>query len=154
MLQAIGRGLRAAADAVLWPFRRLGGWFEGRGGMAKAVIGVVLLLLVLLYGYFFWTTQRWTNFNPSYAEAYQQPAEATAQSGSPSGGIVSTPEEAAAGEQTCRRSLIVDATADLVDFNVNQNAWISSMLLYSSACSDSIGTARRSSTTRPPSSAA
>jgi hypothetical protein len=32
--------------------------------------------------------------------------------------------------QTCRRSLVVEATADLVDFNVNQNAWISSMILY------------------------
>ena len=32
--------------------------------------------------------------------------------------------------QTCTRSVIVDVTADLVDFNVNQNAWISSMLLY------------------------
>jgi hypothetical protein len=130
MLQAIGRGFRAAANAVLWPFRRLGGWFGGRGGMAKAAIGVMLLLLVLLYGYFFWTTQRWTNFNPNYAAAYQQPAASTVQSVSPSGGIVSTQEEAAAAEQTCRRSLIVDATADLVDFNVNQNAWISSMLLY------------------------
>lgn len=130
MLQAIGRGFRAAANAVLWPFRRLGGWFGGRGGMAKAAIGVMLLLLVLLYGYFFWTTQRWTNFNPNYAAAYQQPAAGTVQSVSPSGGIVSTQEEAAAAEQTCRRSLIVDATADLVDFNVNQNAWISSMLLY------------------------
>jgi hypothetical protein len=130
MLQAIGRGFRAAANAVLWPFRRLGGWFGGRGGMAKAAIGVMLLLLVLLYGYFFWTTQLWTNFNPNYAAAYQQPAAGTVQSVSPSGGIVSTQEEAAAAEQTCRRSLIVDATADLVDFNVNQNAWISSMLLY------------------------
>jgi hypothetical protein len=30
----------------------------------------------------------------------------------------------------CQRSAIVDAAADLTDFNVNQNAWISSMLLY------------------------
>ena len=30
----------------------------------------------------------------------------------------------------CVRSAIVDVTADLIDFNVNQNAWISSMLLY------------------------
>ena len=32
--------------------------------------------------------------------------------------------------KTCARSAIADVTADLTDFNVNQNAWISSMLLY------------------------
>ena len=32
--------------------------------------------------------------------------------------------------KTCGRSAIADVTADLTDFNVNQNAWISSMLLY------------------------
>ena len=30
----------------------------------------------------------------------------------------------------CQTSAIVDVTADLIDFNVNENAWISSMLLY------------------------
>ncbi|HSD92549.1 MAG TPA: DUF2333 family protein [Methyloceanibacter sp.] len=134
MSEAIGRGFRLVVNAVLWPFRRLGAWFVGRGGIAKFTLGLVLLLLVFLYGYFFWTTQRWTNFNPTYATAYEHKAEeaATGQA-PPSGGIVSTPEEAEAAEtaaETCRRSLIVEATANLVDFNVNQNAWISSMLLY------------------------
>ena len=32
--------------------------------------------------------------------------------------------------RTCARSAIADITADLTDFNVNQNAWISSMILY------------------------
>jgi hypothetical protein len=133
MLQSIGRGIGLAVDAVLAPFRWVGGWFARRGGIVKAVLGLVLLLIVFLYGYFFWTTQRWTNFNPDYVKAYENKDGAAGQPAVPSGGIVSTPEEAAAaGEaaQTCRRSLVVDATADLVDFNVNQNAWISSMLLY------------------------
>ena len=30
----------------------------------------------------------------------------------------------------CERSAIVDVTADLIDYNVNQNAWISSMVLF------------------------
>jgi hypothetical protein len=133
MLQSIGRGIGLAVDAVRAPFRWVGGWFARRGGIVKAVLGLVLLLIVFLYGYFFWTTQRWTNFNPDYVKAYENKDGAAGQPAVPSGGIVSTPEEAAAaGEaaQTCRRSLVVDATADLVDFNVNQNAWISSMLLY------------------------
>ena len=133
MLQSVRRGIRLAVDAVLAPFRWAGGWFARRAGIVKAVLGLALLLIVFLYGYFFWTTQRWTNFNPNYVQAYENRIGAAGQPAVPSGGIVSTPEEAAAaGEaaQTCRRSLVVDATADLVDFNVNQNAWISSMLLY------------------------
>jgi hypothetical protein len=97
-------------------------------------LGAFLVGLVLLYGYFFWTTQRWTNFNPDYVKALDLAGKATptgAQTAPPAGIIgteQATTEQAAA--QTCRRSAIVDVTADLVDFNVNQNAWISSMLLY------------------------
>ena len=104
------------------------------GASHKIVLAGVLVLFVFLYGYFFWNTQRWKNFDPDYAAAYEQAAQEkpAPQAVAPSGGIVSTEEEAATADaaQTCRRSQIVDATADLVDFNVNQNAWISSMLLY------------------------
>ena len=134
MFQAIGRGIGVAVDFVLRPFRSIGGWFTRRGGIVKAVLGVVLFLIFFLYGYFFWITQRWTNFDPDYVAAYEQAAqqEPTGQPAAPAGGIVTTQDEAetVVAAQTCRRSLIVDATADLVDFNVNQNAWISSMLLY------------------------
>jgi hypothetical protein len=134
IFQSMGRGLRLALEAVLWPFRRIGDWLAGRGGIVKIVLAGVLVLFVFLYGYFFWNTQRWKNFDPDYAAAYEQAAQEkpAPQAVAPSGGIVSTEEEAATADaaQTCRRSQIVDATADLVDFNVNQNAWISSMLLY------------------------
>ena len=48
---------------------------------------------------------------------------------------VSAGEQLAAGAgtdtaRTCGRSAIADVAADLTDFNVNQNAWISSMILY------------------------
>jgi hypothetical protein len=110
-----------------------------RGGIVKTVLGALLLAVLALYLYFFWNTQVWTGFNPDYAERHRAPADpaAGAAKTGPSG-IVSTAEQAGAGattageaaSQTCRRSLVVDATADLVDFNVSQNAWISSMILY------------------------
>ncbi|HXG81977.1 MAG TPA: DUF2333 family protein, partial [Sphingomicrobium sp.] len=131
MLDAIRSGLRLLLNAVLWPFRKIAGLAAGRGRFVKAVLAAVLLLIVLLYGYFFWVTQRWTNFNPDYAATYESAEPGAAEkSAAPMGGIVTTEEEADTPAQTCRRSLIVDATAGLVDFNVNQNAWISSMLLY------------------------
>ena len=56
--------------------------------------------------------------------------------------------------KTCGRSGIADVAADLTDFNVNQNAWVSSMILYKLGLFGVRGKTRRSSTTRPRSSAA
>ncbi len=132
--EAIGRWFGLALAFVLKPFAWLGRWVTGRGVILKALLGAALFLLVALYGYFFWTTQRWSGFDTNYARAYQDKPEATPGTpATPSAGIIATDEEAKEAESlvaTCRRSLLVDATADLVDFNVNQNAWISSMLLY------------------------
>jgi hypothetical protein len=132
--QAIGRGLGLAVAFVLRPFVWFGRWITSRGVIIKILVGVFLFGLVALYGYFFWTTQRWNNFDTDYVTAYEGKVGETAQApATPSAGIISSDDEAKSDEsavKTCRRSLVVDATADLVDFNVNQNAWISSMLLY------------------------
>ncbi|MGH6865115.1 MAG: DUF2333 family protein [Methyloceanibacter sp.] len=138
IFQAIGRGIGLAVAFVLRPFLWIGRAVSQRGWVVWGVLGAILLGLVLLYGYFFWTTQRWTNFDPDYAAAHGQttagsPAAETPASGA---GIITSDEDEEAkpsGEaatQTCRSSRIVDVTAELVDFNVNQNAWISSMILY------------------------
>jgi hypothetical protein len=45
------------------------------------------------------------------------------------GGVA--PQQGGEGEvRTCTRSAITDVAAGLIDYNVNQNAWISSMILY------------------------
>ena len=133
--QTVGRWLGLAVAYLLRPFVWLGRWFTQRGVILRIVLGALLLGLVALYGYFFWTTQRWSGFDPGYARAYdRKPAAAAGAPKAPTGGIVTTEEakesESESAVQTCRRSLLVEATADLVDFNVNENAWISSMLLY------------------------
>jgi len=133
IFQAIGRAIGIAVSFVLAPFRWLASWYARRGGIVKAVLGAILLVLVGLYLYFFWNTQSWTGFDPDYAERYATPPPAPSAAASPpAGGIVGADDEAAAEEhpRDCRRSMIVDATADLIDFNVNQNAWLSSNILY------------------------
>ena len=132
--QAIGHGLGLAVAFVMTPFVWLGRWITRRGVILKILFGLFLFGFVALYGYFFWITQRWTGFDPDYGRAYERKAEAAAPAAPQArAGIITTYSEAektAPADETCRRSLIVDATTDLVDFNVNQNAWVSSMILY------------------------
>jgi hypothetical protein len=119
-IRATGRGIARAIGVVVSPFERLGRWYLRRGWILRAIVGAILVGVLGLYGYFFWNTQRWSSFDPDYVAAYDIAAPSAA-----------TGQPAAAGApQSCQRSHIVEVTAELVDFNVNQNAWISSMILY------------------------
>lgn len=124
IFQWIGRGIGFVVGVILWPFMWAGRWYTQRGWILKAVVGAGLLVLIGLYAYFLYVTQVWTNFNPNYIDGYKFEAR-----------NVSAGEQVSAGSgtdtaRTCGRSAIADVSADLVDFNVNQNAWISSMILY------------------------
>jgi hypothetical protein len=120
IFQMIGRGIGLFIGILLWPFMWLGRWYIERSWMLKAIVGGWLVLIVGLYVYFIYNTQVWTNFNPDYPDAYTFDNVSAGQQTS----------AANATPKTCARSAIADITADLTDFNVNQNAWISSMLLY------------------------
>ncbi|WP_411032967.1 DUF2333 family protein [Shinella sp. BYT-45] len=130
---AIGRGIGIVIAWILWPFITATNWYRARGWIIKGPIGIGLLVLLGLYAYFIWQTQVWTGFNPDYVNSYNL-AQRKQDAGSASTGAASaTPAAGEASEpepKTCVRSAIVDVTADLIDYNVNQNAWISSMLLY------------------------
>ncbi len=135
VFQAIGRGIGLAIGVVLWPFLWAGRWYTKRGWILKAALGAMLLGLIALYAYFFWNTQRWVNFNPDYAAAYGLSAQGGSMSrqAAPETGIGGAQQGAATTAvvaPNCKPSIIINVTADLIDFNVNQNAWISSMILY------------------------
>jgi hypothetical protein len=124
IFQWIGRAIGFVIGIILWPFMWAGRWYTERGWILKLVVGVIALGLVALYARFIYVTQVWTNFNPNYVNAYQFEKRnvSAGEQISASGGGDTT--------KTCGRSAIADMTADLTDFNVNQNAWISSMILY------------------------
>jgi len=127
IFQWIGRGIGLAVGVILWPFLWVGRWYTHRGWILRSVLGLALAVLVGLYAYFFWTTQRWNNFDPDYVAKYDV-ATRKASAGEalePVAGATATPGAA----KTCARSTITDVTADLIDFNVNQNAWVPSMIL-------------------------
>jgi len=115
IFNAIGRGIGVVVSVILWPFVTMAGWYQRRGFMLKAIVGGFVLILVGLYGYFFWQTQVWSGFDPEYPSKRETMAV--------------TPGTKQA-DGTCSPSAMVSVTSDLIDFNVNQNAWISSMILY------------------------
>ena len=122
---AMGRGVGLVIAWILWPFLTIAASYRARSWIIKGPIGIGLVVLVGLYAYFIWQTQVWTNFNPDYVNSYNLAARKN-DAGQP----VKAAEGETAAANTCQRSAIVDVTADLIDYNVNQNAWISSMLLY------------------------
>lgn len=199
------RLISAAARLIAVPLGAIWHLYMKLGVIWKAVIAVIVLGGIWLYGYFIWQTQSWTNFNPDYPAAinYQTATtpgatalgnvmgsatgapsgrasdlttstagssdQATTPSGSVSENTTSSADPSAAQnmqdtasdnvsrsennspdsssemaktadsgtspivdtkEKKCAPSAIVSVTAELIDFNVNQNAWISSMLLY------------------------
>jgi len=145
----IGRFLLALARLIAVPLGALWRLFLALGLIWRGVIGILVIGLAALYVYFIWQTQVWTNFNPDYPAkyAYEQaqtpgepvggapvpqpaaPEDTTALPGAANESAEAQPQAPAAG-RTCAPSAIAEVTADLTDFNVNQNAWISSMLLY------------------------
>lgn len=143
IFQWIGRAIGFVIGIILWPFMWLARWYGGRGIMLKGIVGLIIASIIGFYGYFFYVTQFWNGFNPDYPTAIPQaavaPQAANVLAGDPisTGSGASQPAQGATGggttaqaaPQSCKRSEIAAVSAYLVDFNVNQNAWISSMLV-------------------------
>ncbi len=137
VFHAIGRGIGIFVSWLLWPFAAAGRWYRQRSWLVRGPVGIALLLLVALYGYFFFETQRWAGFDTNYVAGYAFVANPNAAPGEvvqPDDGAPVADGDAARGSEgevrTCTRSAIATVTADLIDFNVDENAWISSMILY------------------------
>jgi hypothetical protein len=128
IFQWIGRGISFLVSIVLSPFLWAGRWYTGRGWILKALVGAALLVLIGLYANFFYATQWWNNFNPDYPAALAQ-GQGTSVAGSPVGASAADSNAAQQQPASCKPSAIADMSARLIDFNVNQNAWVSSMVV-------------------------
>jgi hypothetical protein len=124
IFQWIGRGIGLVIGVILWPFMWFGRWYTQRGWILKAILGVVIVGLFGLYIHFVWTTQYWANFNTEYIARYKYDDRHF------SAGEAVTIDSGTNTAKTCGRSGVAEVTADLIDFNVNQNPWVSSMILY------------------------
>lgn len=140
----LGRFIAALARLIAVPLGALWRLFLRLGILWKVAVAVIVIGLGGLYLYFIWQTQAWTNFDPDYPAKYvyqnaatpgeevtTQAAPETSQTGdvAPANQPVQAVQVPSSARK-CSRSAIAEVAADLTDFNVNQNAWISSMLLY------------------------
>ncbi|MGF0538802.1 DUF2333 family protein [Agrobacterium sp. ES01] len=119
IFSAIGRGVGLVVAWLLWPFLAAHGWYKDRNWLIKGPIILVLAVLVASYGWFFWRTQIWYGFDTQMVEKYDF-AKRTVAAG----------EKLPDQPNACQNSAIATVAADLTDLNVNQNAWVSSTLLY------------------------
>jgi len=128
LFQWIGRGIGFVIGVILWPFMWAGRWYGQRGWILKAVVGLIVLAILGFYARFFYITQWWNDFDPDYP-ATEIAAAGSAGAGEPvqTGGAQNL--AGSAQPTSCKPSAIAAVSADLIDFNVNRNAWISSTLL-------------------------
>jgi hypothetical protein len=123
IFSAIGRGVGIVIAWLLFPFMSASRWYASRGLIIKGVVGLILLFLVGIYGHFIWQTQVWSTFNPDFVSSYKFDQRKLAAG-------ADVPNTDAAAPKKCQSSAIVDVAATLIDFEVNQNTWISSMPTY------------------------
>jgi hypothetical protein len=129
MFRAIRRSLGLLVVWASWPFLAAHGWYRQRNWIIQVPIAAFVVLLACLYVYFIVQSQSWSGFNTHYIDSYKladRKAAGQDITPAPAAGSAST----AAAPKLCQDSAVVDVTADLIDFNVNRNAWISSMLLF------------------------
>ena len=121
-------GLSAAIWRVLvqfmrwfaFPFALLWRFYWGRSGLTKIIAALVLAPLFVGYLSFVWNAAWIRGFDVNYPDALGI-SERLAAPGA---------QIAADNEQACGISYIVEVTADLIDFNVDRNGWVSSNPFY------------------------
>ena len=113
----IGRAIGQVIAWILWPFRAFSAWLRGKGWFIKIPVFAILLLIAVSYVYMFAITQFWSAGDPARAAAYSV-------ENIPAGAGATLPDG------KCQPSAMVTATADLIDFNVNQSSWVPSNPLH------------------------
>ena len=120
----IGVLIGKAVLFVLSPFIWIRNLYRRSGWILKGLIAIILLCIIIPYGWFFWNVIWIRNYDANYTAKFEfHQIETSAGEQVNIDGSTDT-------TRTCGRSGIVDVSAELIDFNVNQNSWISASLPY------------------------
>lgn len=109
---------------VTYPFRATVAFYRKSGWIVRGVLLILIIPFVLGYAHFIWHALWIRGYDIDYPKQYNfaQRMHAAGEQVSAEGGNSTT--------KTCGKSAIVEVTADLIDFNVNRNLWMSSNPLY------------------------
>ncbi len=120
ILEMIKQGIRL----VTWPFRFIADLYRESGWIIRILLFFMLAPLVAGYIWFIWNALWIRNYDAEYPAKidFSQQTVAAGDQVSIEGGTQTT--------RTCGKSYIVEVVADLIDFNTNQNVWMSSNPLY------------------------
>ena len=143
LMRSVSFGLRTLLAWLSIGLRQAGRWLRAPFALAfRAWLGaplwgklvVVALLLPWFLGYlnFFWSASILRGYDPEYPSRLGIEARAAPPGRPLAGPPVAGPPGAAdaGGAAQCGTSYIAAATADLLNFEVNENAWLSSNPLY------------------------
>lgn len=118
IFQMIGTVIGKFILLLLAPFIWIRNLFRSSGWILKGIIAILLLCIIIPYGWFFWNASWIRNFDVDYAQSYKF-EERTTYPGSSVEGQTGV----------CGPSAIITVTSDLIDFNVNENQWIPSTIV-------------------------
>lgn len=116
-LAKLGRSIAA-------PFRATNALFRRSGWIIRVVICAALLPVIFGYGHFIWHSLWIRDYNLDYTDKLR----ITNFSGNADEQVAV--EGGEASSKSCGRSNVVTVIADLIDFNVNRNNWMSSHPLF------------------------
>lgn len=115
---------KALVKLITSPFTATYNLFQRSGLIIRIMIGAFLVPLFLAYAIFAWHALWIRGYDLDYPKQFKM-----ADQMHPAGEQVSI-EGGEDTTKTCGRSNVVDVTSHLIDFNINQNKWMSSHPLY------------------------
>lgn len=116
--------IKNGVKLILAPFVYIYTLYKTSGWIIRGILLIALIPIVITYGWFIWSALWIRGYDIHYVDKYQVDKLTTAagEQVAAEGGTDTT--------KTCGKSAIAQVSADLIDFNVNQNSWISSMPAY------------------------
>lgn len=120
----IGAAIKKAILLVLAPFVYIYTLYKTSGWILRGILLLLLIPIAVTYGWFIWSALWVRGYDINYPDAYhfEKLTTTVGEQVSAEGGTSTT--------KTCGKSAIAQVAADLIDFNVNKNSWISSMPAY------------------------
>ncbi|MEM7215259.1 MAG: DUF2333 family protein [Pseudomonadota bacterium] len=109
---------------MLSPFIFIRNLYRSSGWILKGLIAILVLCILIPYSFFFWNSL-WVR---GYDLNYTAELDLTDRKSTPGERV--TIDGGSDTGKTCGPSAIIDVSRYLIDFNVNQNSWMSGWLVY------------------------